>query len=226
MSLHLLSNPALKSQVAIIQDINTDTERYRARLKSIGSLMAYEISHLIDKEEIKIQTNFGNIKGIRLKEENIVFVAILRASIPMVNGALKIFPGAQCGMVSARRLLVKEGDKKHTAEFNVPVEYSNVPEISKDTVLVIPDPALASGSSIVTVLKNIIKKAKPKKIIILSVVCAKEGVDNILKNFPDAEIFTSHLGQGLNEKGYIVPDGPGDAGDRSFGLGSTVHSIK
>lgn len=226
MSFHILTNPALKSQIALIQDFNTEPEKYRARLASIGAFMAYEISHLLDIEKINIKTNFGSVPGIRLKDENIIFISILRASIPMVNGALKILPGAQCGMVSARRLLTKEGDKKNVAEFKVPVEYSNVPEIKKDSIIIIPDPALASGSSVVTVLKNIIKSIKPKKIVVLSVVCAKEGVNNILKNYPDAEIFTSHLGQGLNEKGYIVPDGPGDAGDRSFGLGSTIHNMK
>ena len=101
-----------------------------------------------------------------------------------------------------------------------------MPIISKNSILIIPDPALASGSSIVTVLKNILKGTSPKKIIILSVICAKEGVENILKVFPKTEIFTAHLGQRLNIKGYIVPDGPGDAGDRSFGLGSTIHKIK
>lgn len=226
MSFHILSNPTLKAQVAIIQDANTDTEKYRARLSSIGSFMAYEISHLLDRQTIKIETNFGKIAGIKLKEENIIFIAILRAAIPMVYGGLDVFPKAQVGMVSARRLLVKEGKGKKQAEFEVPVEYCNVPTITKNSVLIVPDPALASGSSIVMVLKKIIKNVKPKKIIILSVVCAREGVDNILKNFPNAEIYTSHLGQGLNTKGYIVPDGPGDAGDRSFGLGSTVHNIK
>lgn len=226
MAFHILSNPALKAQVAIIQDKNTDVEKYRTRLSSIGSFMAYEISYLIDKEEINIETNFGKIKGTRLKDENIIFIAVLRASIPMVNGALKVFPHAQCGMVSARRLLVKEGDKKTCAEFNVPVEYCNVPKITNDSIVVVPDPALASGSSVVTVLKSIFQQKQPKKIIILSVICAQEGVNLILKNYPKAEIFTAHKGMGLNSKGYIVPDGPGDAGDRSFGLGSTIHSLK
>ncbi|MBI3384900.1 uracil phosphoribosyltransferase [Candidatus Gottesmanbacteria bacterium] len=226
MGFHILSNPALKSQVAIIQDKDTDNERYRATLSRIGSFMAYEISHLLDVENTVVETNFAKIKGMRLKDENVIFIAVLRAAIPMVNGALKIFPRAQVGIVSARRVLLKEGNAKKGAEFRVPVEYSNVPEITKDSILIVPDPALASGSSVVTVLKNVMKKVKPKKIIILSVACAKEGVANILQSFPQAEIFTAHLGQGLNSKGYIVPDGPGDAGDRSFGLGSTGHSIK
>ena len=185
MSFHVLTNPALKTQVASIQDKNMEPQEYRARLSGIGSFMAYEISDFLDKEEIEVETNFGKVKGIRIKDENIIFVAVLRASIPMVNGALKVYPHAQCGMVSARRLLAKEGEDK-----------------------------------------NIIKNTKPKKIIVLSVVCAREGVDNILTNFPDAEVFTAHLGQGLNTKGYIVPDGPGDAGDRSFGLSNVIHSIK
>lgn len=226
MSFHILTNPAIKSQVAFIQDKTTEPEKYRARLSSIGAFMAYEISHLLDAEKIKVETSFGKVDGIRLKDENVIFVAILRASIPMVNGALKIFPHAQCGMVSARRMLIKEGTNKSQAEFNVPVEYSNVPDITKNSILIIPDPALASGSSVVKVLKSILKNVKPKKIIVLSVVCAKEGVDNILKNYPQAEVYSSHLGKGLNTKGYIVPDGPGDAGDRSFGLGTFSHSTK
>lgn len=223
MSFHILKNPALKNQVGIIQDKTTDTEKYRTTLSRIGSFMAYEVSHLIDKEKIKIETNFGTIKGIKLKDENIIFVAILRAAIPMVNGALKVFPHAQCGIISARRLLVKVGNEQNGAQFDVPIEYSNVPEITKNSILIIPDPALASGSSIVTVLNKLLDGIVPKKIIILSVVCAKEGVNNILKNYPKAEIYTAHLGQGLNEKGFIVPDGPGDAGDRSFGLGNGEH---
>jgi len=226
MSFHILKNPALKNQVGIIQDKKTDTEKYRTTLSRIGSFMIYEVSHLIDKEIIKIETNFGKIKGIRLKDENIIFIAILRAAIPMVMGALEVFPHAQCGIISARRLLIKEGDGIKSAQFNVPVEYSNIPQIQKNSILIIPDPALASGSSIVAVLNKLLDGVKPKKILILSVVCANEGVKNILKNFPKTEIYTACLGKGLNNKGYIVPDGPGDAGDRSFGLGSTVHKMK
>lgn len=225
MSFHLLQNPALKAQVSLIQNKSTETEKYRATLQRIGSFMAYEISDLIDVEKKMIETNFGTVSGLRLKDENIIFIAVLRASIPMVMGALKIFPHAQVGMVSARRILQKEGDGQEGAEFKVPVEYSNVPEITKDSILIVPDPALASGSSVVTVLKNILRNVKPKKIIIQSVICAKEGVDLILKNYPDAEVFTAHQGKELNTVGYIVPDGPGDAGDRSFGLGSTPHKI-
>ncbi|MBI3980422.1 uracil phosphoribosyltransferase [Candidatus Microgenomates bacterium] len=226
MGFHLFRNPALKTQVSIIQNKNTDTEKYRATLSRIGSFMAYEISSFIDTENKTLETNFGQAKGIRLKDENILFIAVLRASIPMVMGALKIFPRAQVGMVSARRILQKEGKGKSSAKFDVPVEYSNVPDITKDSILIVPDPALASGTSVVTVLKNILKGVKPKKIIVLSVICAKEGVDLILKNFPQAEVFSAHLGKRLNTVGYIVPDGPGDAGDRSFGLGSTQHRIK
>lgn len=224
MPFHLLENPELKSQVGVILDQTTETEKYRATLLRIGSYMAYEISPLIDQEPITLKTNFGMVAGSRLKDENIIFIAVLRASIPMVMGALKVFPHAQVGMVSARRVLQKEGNKARLAEFKVPVEYSNVPKVTKDSIIIVPDPALASGSSVVTVLKNILGKNRPKKIISLSVVCAPEGVDLILNNYPEAEVFSAHQGQGLNSGGYIVPDGPGDAGDRSFGLGNTHDS--
>lgn len=225
MSFHIFKNPALKAQVSLIQSKDTETEKYRATLSRIGSFMAYEISEYIDIENIKVETNFGVVDGTRIKDEDIIFIAVLRASIPMVMGGLKIFPHAQVGMVSARRILQKEGDENTQAEFNVPVEYSNVPQITKDSILIVPDPALASGSSVVKVLQSILKDVKPKKIIALSVVCAKVGVDLILKNYPEAEVFSAHQGQGLNTLGYIVPDGPGDAGDRSFGLGSTPHKM-
>lgn len=226
MSFHLFHNLALKAQVSIIQNKNTEPEKYRATLSRIGSFMAYEISSLIEAEKIQVQTNFGEVPGLRLTDENIIFIAVLRASIPMVMGALKIFPKSQVGMVSARRVLQKEGENGKQAEFTVPVEYSNVPEITDDSIIIVPDPALASGSSVVMVLNTILKGKKPKKIIVLSVSSATEGVANILKNYPDAEVFSAHQGQGLNSLGYIVPDGPGDAGDRSFGLGNTPHKVK
>lgn len=226
MSFNVLDNPVIKSLVSSVHDKNTEPEKYRNTLFSLGAFMAYEISDLLDKEKIKVQTNFGTVTGIRIQDENVIVVAILRAAIPMTNGVLSVFSHAQCGMVSARRLLIKEGDNTKMAQFNVPVEYCNVPQITKDSILILPDPALASGSSAVTVLNNIIKNIQPKRIIVLSVVCAKEGVDNILKYYPKAEIYSAHLGSGLNSHGYIVPDGPGDAGDRSFGLGSTIHKIK
>jgi uracil phosphoribosyltransferase len=223
MSFHILNNSALKNEVRLIQDKNTDTEKYRTTLTRIGLFMAYEVSSFLESEQKLIETAFGKIKGIRLQDENVIFITILRAAIPLMIGAIKVFPHAQCGMISARRILLKDGDGKEDAKFDVPIEYSNIPEITKDSIIIIPDPALASGSSIVTVLKRILKGKKPKKIIVLSVVCAKTGVKNILKNYPKAEIFTAHLGKGLNEKGFIVPDGPGDAGDRSFGLGNGEH---
>src|SRR3989338_10523667 len=117
MAFHLFKNPALKAKVSIIKDKNTDTEKYRATLSRIGSFMAYEISSFVETENKTVETNFGQVNGLRLKDDNILFIAVLRASIPMVMGALKIFPHAQVGMVSARRILQKEGNGKSSAEF-------------------------------------------------------------------------------------------------------------
>lgn len=223
MSFQILKNPALKNQVRMIQDKTTETEKYRATLERIGTFMAYEVSDLIDSKESVVETNFGQVKGVRLIDENIIFIAILRAAIPLVMGAIKVFPNAQCGMISARRVLLTEGNSEKKAIFTIPIEYSNIPEINSESILILPDSALASGSSVVTVLNNILNKTKPKRIIILSVVCAKDGVEHIQKHYPKAEIITCHLGKGLNSKGFIVPDGPGDAGDRSYGLGNGEH---
>ena len=143
-----------------------------------------------------------------------MIINILRAAFPFVEGLLKAFPHAKQGVISARR---KEEKGMKNDSFDIEINYVKFPKITNEDVVIIADPMLATGSTLLGVMKCITEKnLKPKKLILLSVVSAKTGIDRIKKAYPNITIVTISIDSTLNSDGYIIP-GLGDAGDRAFG---------
>lgn len=189
--------------------IQRDSLRFRRNLERIAEIMAYEVSKKLDFEEYSVSTPLGEAKSQRLKEQP-VLATILRAGLGMHSGLLSYFDKAESAFISAYR-------KHSTAEdFEIYVEYIAAPNIDGKT-LIICDPMLATGSSMVTVYKALLKQGKPAKIHILSAIAHPEAISFVREHLPDTtEFWIGSLDSELTAQSYIVP-GMGDAGDLAYG---------
>jgi len=205
----ILKKPFLNQLLTKLRDKKTPYYVFRQTLKKMGIFMAYEIANDLEYREIKIRTPLSEASGFAMAD-NVVLIAILRAALPFVEGFLEVFEQARIGIVAARRI-----ENQKSLEFNVEIEYKNIPEII-DNIVIIPDPMLATGSTILATLRELFKMGWPRKTIVCSVIATKYGIDRILSKYPQIIIYTASIDKELNSKGYIIP-GLGDAGDRAFG---------
>lgn len=190
--------------------IQTDPMRFRRNLERIAEVMAYELSKKLDYQIEKVTTPLGEAEVSRLVKQP-VLATILRAGLPMHQGLLNYFDRAENAFVSAYR--------KHTTlnDFDIHVEYLASPSLDGKT-LIISDPMLATGSSMVMVYKALIKQGKPAKVHIVSAIAAPEAIEYVKKHLPDTTtIWVGAIDKELTAQSYIVP-GIGDAGDLAYGI--------
>jgi uracil phosphoribosyltransferase len=195
-----------------LRDINTqkDSMRFRKNLERIGEISAYEISKKLDKKNQITTTPLG-VSGTYVPLNNLVLATILRAGLPLHNGLLKYFDSAENCFISAYR--------KHTSkdDFEVEIQYMASPNLN-DKVVLLSDPMLASGKSMVLAYKALLENGTPKKIHVVSVIGSQQGVDFISKNMPDnTTLWIGAIDTKMTSQSYIVP-GLGDAGDLAFGI--------
>lgn len=204
------SNSLLTEWVNQLRCVNTqcDRLRFRRNLERIGEIGAYEISKGLDFKKVDITTPLGTKTSSEFNKQPVV-LTILRAGVPLFQGVMNYFDGADSGFVGSYR--------KHDPEedFVIRQEYITCPNIA-DRPLIITDPMIATGASLVEALKEILALGKPSSVHILCAIAAKPGLEKLAEAFPDATIWCGAIDDGLNDKNYIVP-GLGDAGDLSFG---------
>jgi uracil phosphoribosyltransferase len=215
MHLHYISeqNSILNHFLAQIRDVTVqkDSMRFRKNIERIGEIMAYELSKTLPYKNIEIQTPLG-IKKTTALEDHVVLCSILRAGLALHTGFMNIFDNAENGFVSAYRHHPKNDDY-----FDILVEYQAAPSFENKTLILI-DPMLATGQSIVAVLNKLHLDQNPKEIHIAVVIAAPEGIAYLEKNLPaNCHLWVAALDDKLNEKNYIVP-GLGDAGDLAYGV--------
>lgn len=181
---------------------------FRRNLYRFGQLMAYEISKNLRFESVEVTTPLGVAKSKRLSDQ-VVLGTILRAGLPMHEGMLSMFDKAENAFISASRHHHKDGT------FEVSLEYINAPELD-DKVLIICDPMLATGSSMVRALKGLFEYGRPREIHIAAILASSAGLEYINMEFPQATIWIGHEDEELTARSFIVP-GLGDAGDLAYG---------
>lgn len=193
------------------ESIQKDRMKFRKNIERIGEVLSYEMSKALEFETREFQTPLSAASYEEIRE-NIVVCSILRAGLPLHNGVLNYFDEADSAFISAYR---RESDD--TAEkFDISVDYLSSPSLENKTVLLV-DPMLATGLSMLNVLKAMEKLGEPKSIHIFSVVGAQAGIDVISNYLPEnAHLWIAAVDERLNEKGYIIP-GLGDAGDLAYG---------
>lgn len=213
MDVHNLyeSSSAIHLFLAELRDhtIQKDRERFRQNMKKIGMLMAYEISKTFPFEEQPVFTPLGTSKA-KISTIQPVITTILRAGIPFFNGIIEIFPQAEAGFIGSYRLPEEKEDVK------VETNYIATGPLEGE-VVIIADPMLATGTSIIDAINLLLAKGRPKEIHIASVVAAPEGINYLAEKLPaPSHLWTCAIDEKLNPQAYIVP-GLGDAGDLSFG---------
>jgi uracil phosphoribosyltransferase len=205
------SNSIFSQFLSEIRDVEVqgDRMRFRRNLQRISEIMAYELSKTLKYSEKTVTTPLGEAQ-VMTPDDPIVLATILRAGLPMHQGLLNYFDNAESAFVSAFR--------KHTSEeeFDIHVEYCASPSIDKK-VLVISDPMLATGSSMVMVYDVLKKYGKAKQIHLVVGIATEEALKLVKKKFPDnVKIWVGAVDNELTAQSYIVP-GLGDAGDLAFG---------
>ena len=189
-------------------DIQSDRLRFRRNMERIGEIAAFEISKGLATEEVEIKTPLDQIKVTEVAVQPVI-TTILRAGVPLFQGILNYLDKADCGFVAAYR--------KHDANdyFSIKQDYLTCPSID-GRPLIVADPMLATGASLIEAIKDLLNHGKPTQLHIVAAIASQQGVDTIQKAYPEAKIWVRVIDEKLTSKGYITP-GLGDAGDLSYG---------
>ena len=190
-------------------DVQNNRLRFRRNLERIGEIIAYEISKTFLWQEQEIQTLLGtHISKVLLNQP--VLATILRAGLPLHNGLLNYFDKADNAFISAYRKHSRDGS------FKIRLEYLSCPSID-NRILILCDPMLATGASLVAALRWLLNNGTPSEIHIVCAIAATEGLEYVAREFGEKiYIWCGDIDDELTAKGYIVP-GLGDAGDLAFG---------
>lgn len=212
--MHILSahSSILNQYIAEIRDqhIQQDRIRFRRNMERIGEIFAYEISKTLQYRQSVTQTVLGEAATHVLAAQPVV-ATILRAGLPLHTGLLNIFDTAQNAFVSAYRRHHKDNS------FDIHVEYLSTPSLD-DKTLILCDPMLATGSSMVLSYQALLAKGQPRHTHIVSVIASREGIDYLKKHLPgnNYTLWIGAVDEELTAHAYIVP-GLGDAGDLAYG---------
>ena len=214
MEIHYLSkkNSVLNHFLSQIRniDVQKDSMRFRRNIERIGEIMAYELSQSLHYKTVEINTPLG-VKETTEIADQLVVCSILRAGLTLHQGFLNYFDDAENGFISAYRHHPNNDDY-----FDIRVEYEAIADINGKNILLV-DPMLATGQSVVAVFNKLMERGTPKEIHIAVIIAAPEGVGYLEQNLPDTcHLWIASLDEKLNSKSYIVP-GLGDAGDLAYG---------
>ncbi len=192
-------------------DVQIDSMRFRRNLERIGEIFAYEISKTMAYAEQEVVTPLG-IANIPRLQEKPVLATILRAGLPMHQGMLNYFDRAENAFISAFRKYYRDGT------FEIQIDYLSAPDLDEKT-LILCDPMLATGQSLVLAYEELMSKGDPLHTHIVSAIVSRQGLDYVMSKLPD-ESCTFWIGavdEELTAQSFIVP-GLGDAGDLAYGI--------
>ena len=210
--MHILSNEVslVNSWINELRNVEVQTDRmkFRRNMERIGEIAAFEISKKLDYKEMEITTPLDKIKVKEIAVQPVI-TTILRAGVPLFQGVLNYFDKADCGFVAAYR--------KHDMNdyFSIKQDYLTCPNI-EGRPLIVADPMLATGASLIEALKDLLTHGKNSQIHIVAAIASRLGAEAIRTAYPEAHIWIGAIDEELTSKGYITP-GLGDAGDLSFG---------
>ena len=213
MMINLGETDSILSQfISEIRDgkIQQDRLRFRRNLERIGEIFAYEISKKLEYSKRDVQTTLG-IACMNLPDYSPVLATIMRAGLPFQQGFLNYFDNAGNAFISAYRKYHKDGT------FDIQFEHISSPALD-GTLLILTDPMIASGASIVLAYKALIARGIPSHTHIVSIIASREGIAYLRKHLPSRKItiWVGAIDDEMTVRGYIVP-GLGDAGDLAFG---------
>lgn len=189
-------------------DVQGDRMRFRRNLERVGEVTAIEISKTLVFEEREIQTPLG-ISVVKVLKQQPVLATILRAGLPLHQGLLNYFDKADNAFISAYRKHNPDGS------FDISLDYVSCPEL-ENRVVIISDPMLATGSSLVKTIQFLREEGHPSEMHVVTAIACTVGIEYVQRSEPNIKIWCGAIDDELTAKGYIVP-GLGDAGDLAFG---------
>ncbi|WP_231458801.1 MULTISPECIES: uracil phosphoribosyltransferase [unclassified Pedobacter] len=190
------------------ENIQKDSMRFRKNLERLGEFFAYEISKTLKYQQKDVITPLGT-SSCEFLEIQPVLATILRAGLPLQQGLLNIYDKAECCFISAYRKVKKSGD------FIIQMDYVSTPDLD-GRVLIMADPMLATGQSMVMCCKELMNRYKIAELHIVAAIASVEGVAHVKANLPKAKLWLGAIDEEMTSKSYIVP-GLGDAGDLAYG---------
>lgn len=203
---HVVSHPLVQHKLTLMRKADTSTASFRALLREISMLLAYEATRDMKLGDVTIKTPLAEMSAPTLEGKKVVLIAILRAGLGILDGMLELIPSARVGHVG----LYRDPKTLLAVEY-----YYKVPGKLQDREVIVCDPMLATGNSAVAAVERV-KRSKPGSLKFVCLLACPEGIKNFHAAHPDVPIYTAAVDPGLNDHGYIVP-GIGDAGDRLFG---------
>ncbi|MFL1676502.1 uracil phosphoribosyltransferase [Paenibacillus dendritiformis] len=202
----ICDHPLIQHKLTLIRDKRTNTKDFRELVDEVATLMAYEITRELPLQTSTVETPVAETECKVISGRMLGLIPILRAGLGMVEGVVKLIPGAKIGHVGLFR----------DPETFKPVEYyTKLPTDVHERALIVIDPMLATGGSAIAAI-DVLKKRECTQIKLMCLIAAPEGVKAVQDAHPDVDIYLAALDERLDDHGYIVP-GLGDAGDRLFG---------
>ncbi|HBA60755.1 MAG TPA: uracil phosphoribosyltransferase [Elusimicrobia bacterium] len=204
-NVHISKHPLVLDKISRLRDKKTSVTDFRRLMGELSMFLAYDALAHAKVKSVRVRTPISLANAMALSQD-LVFVAILRAGLGMLDGLLKLYPEAKLAHIGIYR----------DEETLKPVKYyARMPANVADSLVVIVDPMLATGGSAVEAVE-IMKSRGARHICFICMIAAKEGIKRLSAAHPEMPIYVGTVDEGLNDKGYIVP-GLGDAGDRMFG---------
>jgi uracil phosphoribosyltransferase len=208
-NLTVLDHPLVRHKLTLLRDRRTGSRDFKQLVNEIAMLMAYEVTKDLPTEPVAIETPLETMNGAQVSGKKVTLVPILRAGLGMVEGIAQLIPSARVGHIG----LYRDHDTLEPVDY-----YFKIPAGDEhDRTFFVLDPMLATGGSATAAIAAL-KKAGARRLRLICLVAAPEGVQAMLAQHPDVPVFAAALDRELNAKGYILP-GLGDAGDRLFGTG-------
>ena len=203
---HWIDHPLVQHKLTLMRRKDASTNSFRTLLNELSMLMAYEVTRDMEVSHIEIETPMETMMAPTIDGKKLALISILRAGTGILDGMLKVVPGARVGHVG----LYRDPVSLQAVEY-----FFKVPQNMEERDAIVVDPMLATGNSAVAAITRI-KKTHPKSIKFLCLLTCPEGIKAMRDAHPDVHIYTAAIDRQLNEHGYILP-GLGDAGDRIFG---------
>ena len=202
----IVEHPLLQHKISLLRNKQTGTKEFRDLVGEVATLLCYEATRDLPLEDVEIKTPIttGTFKALAGKK--VAIVPVLRAGLGMVDGILNLLPAAKVGHIG----LYRDPDTLEPVEY-----YCKMPNDIAEREVIILDPMLATGGSASAAIQ-FIKSYDVKRIKLMNIIAAPEGVERVHRDHPDVDIYVAAVDEKLNDHGYIVP-GLGDAGDRIFG---------
>ncbi len=200
------THPLIQHKITMLRDKNTGTNEFRAIVDELGMLMGYEALSDLPMVDVEIETPIEKCTSPVIAGRKLAIVPILRAGLGLVSGILALVPTAKVGHIGLYRDETTHEPHEYFCKLPNPIE---------ERVILVTDPMIATGGSAIDAI-NLIKKRGGKKIKMIGIIGAPEGIKKLHEAHPDVEVYIGHLDRELNENAYICP-GLGDAGDRIFG---------